>query len=63
MNTVLEQVNSTGEAFVGLAASMLAWSTVLIGALVLLDFVLRKKVAARVRYWIWMVAFRVLVWR
>jgi beta-lactamase regulating signal transducer with metallopeptidase domain len=61
MNTVLEQVNSIGEAFVGLAASMLVWSTVLIGALVLLDFVLRKKVAARVRYWIWMVAIVQLV--
>ncbi|MHC4498769.1 MAG: M56 family metallopeptidase [Planctomycetota bacterium] len=61
MNTVLEQVNSIGEAFVGLAASMLVWSTVLIGPLVLLDCVLRKKVAARVRYWIWMVAIVQLV--
>ena len=54
MNAILEQINSAGLRFVEFALPMLVQSVVLILILLLADFVLRKKVRAVFRYWIWM---------
>ncbi|MBN2456454.1 MAG: M48 family metalloprotease [Sedimentisphaerales bacterium] len=54
MNPILEHINSAGYVFVKFASSMLIQSSVLIVILLLLDMVLRKKVRAVFRYWIWM---------
>jgi beta-lactamase regulating signal transducer with metallopeptidase domain/tetratricopeptide (TPR) repeat protein len=54
MNTILEQINSAGFIFVRFALPMLVQSSVLIGVLLLADLLLRKKVRAVVRYWLWM---------
>jgi beta-lactamase regulating signal transducer with metallopeptidase domain len=61
MNAVLEQINSTGKAFVEFAVPMLVQSSVLIVILLLLDFVLRKKVKAVFRYCIWMLVLLKLI--
>jgi len=61
MNAVLEQINSTGKAFVEFAVPMLVQSSALIVILLLVDFVLRKKVKAVFRYCIWMLVLVKLV--
>ncbi len=61
MNTILEQINSTGKAFVEFAVPMLVQSGVLIVILLLLDLALRKKVKAVFRYCIWMLVLVKLV--
>jgi beta-lactamase regulating signal transducer with metallopeptidase domain len=61
MNTILEQINSTGYAFVEFALPMLAQSSVLIVVLLLADVLLRKKVRAVFRYWLWMLVLLKLV--
>ncbi len=61
MNTILEQINSAGYAFVEFALPMLVQSSVLILILLLVDFVLRKKVRAVFRYCIWMLVLVKLV--
>lgn len=54
MNTFLEQINRAGSEFVGFAWPMLIQSSVLIVILLAADFLLRKRVRAVVRYWVWM---------
>jgi len=54
MNMLLEQVNSAGKAFVEFGWPMLIQSSALIAILLLADLLLRKKVRAVFRYWIWM---------
>ena len=54
MNAVLEPINSTGKAFVEFAGPMLIQSSVLILILLAVDVLLRKKVRAVLRYWMWM---------
>jgi beta-lactamase regulating signal transducer with metallopeptidase domain len=54
MNTILEQINYAGFVFVKFAVPMLVQSSVLIVVLLLADLLLRKKVRAVVRYWLWM---------
>jgi beta-lactamase regulating signal transducer with metallopeptidase domain len=54
MNAVLEPINSTGKAFVEFAGPMLIQSSVLILILLAVDLLLRKKVRAVLRYWMWM---------
>jgi beta-lactamase regulating signal transducer with metallopeptidase domain len=61
MNTILEQINSAGEAFVDFALPMLVQSGILILILLLIDFLLRRKVRAIFRYWIWMLVLAKLV--
>ncbi len=61
MNTILEQINSAGGAFVKFALPMLIQSGVLIVILLLVDLLLRKKVKAVFRYWIWMLVLVKLV--
>lgn len=61
MNTILEQINSAGFVFVKFAVPMLVQSAVLIVVLLLTDLLLRKKVRAVVRYWLWMLVLLKLV--
>ncbi|MBW8039910.1 MAG: M56 family metallopeptidase [Planctomycetes bacterium] len=61
MNTILEQINSAGGTFVEFALPMLIQSGVLIVILLLVDLLLRKKVKAVFRYWIWMLVLVKLV--
>jgi len=61
MNTIVEHINSAGFSFVEFALPMLIQSCVLIVILLLLDLLLRKKVKAVFRYWIWMLVLLKLV--
>jgi len=61
MNAIVEQINSAGNTFVEFALPMLIQSGVLIVILLLADFLLRKKVKAVFRYWIWMLVLVKLV--
>jgi len=61
MNTILEQINSAGEAFVDFALPMLVQSSILIVILLLADFFLRRKVRAVFRYWMWMLVLIKLI--
>ncbi len=54
MQIVVELINSAGKAFVGYAMLMLVQSGVLIVILLAADFLLRRKVRAIFRYWLWM---------
>nr|MBC8394523.1 hypothetical protein [Deltaproteobacteria bacterium] len=54
MSATIEQINRLGYAFVEFALPMLIQSGVLILILLLVDLLLRKKVRAVFRYWIWM---------
>jgi beta-lactamase regulating signal transducer with metallopeptidase domain/peroxiredoxin len=54
MNVTIEQINGAGRAFVQFALPMLIQSGVLILILLSVDLLLRKKVRAVFRYWIWM---------
>ncbi|MDT8301835.1 MAG: M56 family metallopeptidase, partial [Sedimentisphaerales bacterium] len=61
MNAILEQINSAGLKFVEFALPMFVQSVVLIVILLLADFVLRKKVRAVFRYWIWLLVLVKLI--
>lgn len=61
MNTILEQINSAGYIFVEFALPMLVQSSVLIVVLLLVDLLLRKKVRAVFRYWLWMLVLLKLI--
>ncbi len=61
MNTIVEHINSAGHIFVEFALPMLIQSSVLIVILLLADLLLRKKVKAVFRYWIWMLVLAKLV--
>jgi|GEM_PF-2623491 len=61
MNLMFEHINAMGEALVRFAAPMLFQSSVLMIMLLLADFVLRKKVRAVFRYWLWMLVLVKLV--
>jgi HEAT repeat protein/beta-lactamase regulating signal transducer with metallopeptidase domain len=54
MNEMLQQINSIGKAFVQFAGPMLIQSGALVLILLLADLLLRKKVRAVFRYWMWM---------
>jgi beta-lactamase regulating signal transducer with metallopeptidase domain len=61
MNSVIEAINSAGRACVAFSLPMLIQSGVLIVVLLLADLVLRRKVRAVFRYWIWMLVLVKLV--
>jgi beta-lactamase regulating signal transducer with metallopeptidase domain len=61
MNIVLEQINTAGRVFVDFAWSMLLQSSVLIAILLLVDYLLRRRVRAVFRYWLWMLVVIKLV--
>ena len=54
MDAVIEQINSAGKTFIDFAWPMLVQSSVLIAILLAVDFLLRRKVRAVFRYWLWM---------
>jgi bla regulator protein BlaR1 len=54
MSGLISWLNSLGDGFVLFTIRMLIQSSVLILILLLLDFVLRRRVRAVVRYWIWL---------
>ena len=55
MEAILEQINSAGKTFIEFAVPMLIQSSVLIIILLGLDLILRKRIRAVFRYWIWMI--------
>ncbi len=61
MDAILEHINSAGNAFVNFAIPMLVQSSVLIVVLLGLDLLLRKKIRAVFRYWIWMIILLKLI--
>ncbi len=52
MEWMIGQVNRMGEVFVGLALPMLLTSTVLIAVVLVVEFFLRTRVRAALRYWL-----------
>ena len=54
MNTITEHFNLAGYAFVKFALRMLVQSSVLIAVLLLAELLLRRRVRAIFRYWMWM---------
>ena len=61
MSELVSWSNSAGETFVTFAGRMLIQSSVLIVLLFVLDLVLRRRVKAVVRYWIWLLVLVKLV--
>ena len=61
MNTILEHFNLAASAFVKVALPMLAQSSVLIAALLLVDLLVRRRVRAVSRYWMWMLVIIQLI--
>jgi beta-lactamase regulating signal transducer with metallopeptidase domain len=61
MGELVTVLNAAGGAFVAFAAQMLIQSSVLIVLLAVLDFVLRRRVKAVVRYWIWLLVLAKLL--
>jgi beta-lactamase regulating signal transducer with metallopeptidase domain len=61
MNTLVEAINSAGRAFVPFSLSMLIQSGVLVLVLFLADLLLRRRIRAVVRYWIWTLVLLKLV--
>ncbi len=61
MNGIVQTLNTAGRAFVGAAVPMLIQSSLLILILLVVDGVLRKRVRAVFRYWIWMLVLVKLV--
>ena len=55
------QVNTMGKAFVGLALPILLESAVVIGLILLVEFALRERVRAGLRYWLVTCALALLV--
>ena len=54
MDTIITNLNSAGQAFVNFALPMLIQVGILIVILLGLDWLLRKRVKAVIRYGIWM---------
>jgi beta-lactamase regulating signal transducer with metallopeptidase domain len=61
MIAIIERIDQVGGAFVGFALPMLIQSGALISILLLIDLLLRKRVRAVFRYWIWMLVLVKLV--
>jgi len=61
MNAMLEQINAAGGAFVNFAGPMLVQVSVLILIILAIDLLLKKKVRAVFRYWLWMLVLAKLV--
>jgi beta-lactamase regulating signal transducer with metallopeptidase domain len=61
MSAIVETINAAGRVFVGFSLPMLLQSGVLIGILFAVDRLLRRKVRAVFRYWMWMLVLVKLV--
>jgi len=61
INNFLTALNSLGSAFCDYAGNMFVQSGVLIVLLLIIDSLIRKRVRATFRYWIWMLVFVKLI--
>ena len=61
INELIMLLNSLGGTFCGYAGRMFIQSSVLILVLLVIDYLLRKRVRATFRYWIWMLVFIKLI--
>jgi beta-lactamase regulating signal transducer with metallopeptidase domain len=61
VNIVVADVNALGRGFCTHAAAMLVQSGILIVVLLAVDLLLRRRVRATLRYWVWMLVFIKLV--
>ena len=61
MITFIEQFNSVGKSFIDFVLPMLIQSSVLIIILLAIDMLLRKRIRAVFRYWIWMIVLVKLI--
>ncbi|MHC4070893.1 MAG: M56 family metallopeptidase, partial [Planctomycetota bacterium] len=61
MSSYLAGLNDVGRAFCSFSANMFVQSGVLIILLLVIDLLIRKRVRATFRYWIWMLVFVKLV--
>jgi beta-lactamase regulating signal transducer with metallopeptidase domain len=61
INDFLTALNALGVRFCGYAGSMFIQSGVLVVLLLFVDFLIRKRVRAMLRYWIWMLVFVKLI--
>ena len=61
MDALLEQINSIGKAFIDFSLPMLIQSSILILILLAIDLILRKRIRAVFRYWIWMIVLVKLI--
>jgi hypothetical protein len=61
MNAIVETINWAGRAFVEFALPMFIQSSVLILILLAVDILLRRRVRAVFRYWLWMLVLVKLV--
>ena len=61
LNPIIEGLNKIGEIFCSFSSAMLIQSSVLIAALLFIDFLIRRRVRAVVRYCIWMLVLVKLV--
>lgn len=61
MNALIEQINIAGKMFIEFALPMLIQSSLLIIILLAINFLLRKKIRAVFRYWIWLLVLVKLV--
>jgi len=61
INSCVTVINDIGRIFSNFAGSMFIQSSVLIVLLLIIDFLIRKRVRATFRYWIWMLVFIKLV--
>lgn len=61
MNDWLMPINSIGETFWQYSSQIFIQSSILIALLLVIDFLLRKRIRATLRYWIWMLVFIKLI--
>jgi len=61
INNYLTTLNNFGRGFCNYSAGIFVQSSLLIILLLLIDFLLRKRVRATLRYWIWMLVFIKLI--
>ncbi len=61
INGFISAINEVGGGFCNIAGSMFVQSSVLILLLLIIDFLIRKRIRATFRYWIWMLVFIKLI--
>ncbi len=61
LNDWIMLINSIGEAFWEYSSQVFVQSSILIIVLLIIDFLLRRRVRATLRYWMWMLVFIKLV--
>ena len=61
INNLINVLNKTGKAFCDFSLTMFVQASVLIILLLIIDILIRKRVRATFRYWIWMLVFIKLI--